>query len=251
MAGPVLRDDTSATGSTAPPSSVSSLSEVSAGASPSADDDGTERQDPLYTFPTDEHQAAKPSPQSAPAGRPSFALSEPHEPHHRLTNSMPNSSTSPPHEVDPVQASSSKLTSDALSRSPKNPSTRGTRESVERDAVSGPIRLEREVSDADIGDGPKPVSEASRDDGTGSTWDRPFRVEWIRADSLPFFRTWHLRNPWNHGREVKVSRDGTELEPTVGRQLLGEWDRPSAAVDNLPGPSWTPEWRRGPKSHPQ
>ena len=210
MAGPVLRDDTSATGSTAPPSSVSSLSEISAGASPSPDGTGAERQHSLYTFPTDEHQDPKQSPQSAPAGRSSFASAEPHEPHHRLTNSMPNTSTSPPPEVDPVQASPSKY------------------------------------SDADIGDKPKLVSNVSRDDGTGSTWDRPFRVEWIRADSLPFFRTWHIRNPWNHGREVKVSRDGTELEPTVGRQLLDEWDRPSAAVDNLPGPSRTLERRRGP-----
>ena len=53
----------------------------------------------------------------------------------------------------------------------KNTPTRGTGESVERNAVSGPILLEREVSDADIGYGPKLVSRASRDDGTGVTCD--------------------------------------------------------------------------------
>ena len=47
----------------------------------------------------------------------------------------------------------------------KNTPTRGTGESAERNAVSGPILLEREVSDAEL------VSRASRDDGTGLTCD--------------------------------------------------------------------------------
>lgn len=54
----------------------------------------------------------------------------------------------------------------------------------------------------------------------------PFKVEWLRTERLSFLRTRHLRNPWNHGRQVKVSRDGTELEPDVACQLLEEWDRP-------------------------
>ena len=57
------------------------------------------------------------------------------------------------------------------------------------------------------------------------TWGEPFRLQWIKTERLPFFRTKHLRNPWNHDREVKVSRDGTELEPSVGQALLDEWDR--------------------------
>lgn len=56
---------------------------------------------------------------------------------------------------------------------------------------------------------------------------REFKIEWIRTERLPFTRTKHLRNPWNHGREVKVSRDGTEIEPKVGQELLDEWDRPA------------------------
>lgn len=55
-------------------------------------------------------------------------------------------------------------------------------------------------------------------------WGQPFPVSWIRTERLPFFRTRHFRNPWNNGREVKVSRDGTELEPSVGQLLLEEWD---------------------------
>ncbi|TFK97069.1 YT521-B-like domain-containing protein [Pterulicium gracile] len=61
-------------------------------------------------------------------------------------------------------------------------------------------------------------------------WGESFRIEWIKTERLPFHRTKHLRNPWNHDREVKVSRDGTELEPTVGEALLREWDRFSAEV---------------------
>ncbi|KAK0462077.1 YT521-B-like domain-containing protein [Desarmillaria tabescens] len=57
-------------------------------------------------------------------------------------------------------------------------------------------------------------------------WGEPFKVEWIRTDRLPFYRTRHLRNPWNKDREVKISRDGTELEPSVGQQLIDEWQKP-------------------------
>lgn len=41
---------------------------------------------------------------------------------------------------------------------------------------------------------------------------------------LPFQRTRLLRNPWNGNREVKISRDGTEIEPSVGARLLKEFD---------------------------
>ena len=57
------------------------------------------------------------------------------------------------------------------------------------------------------------------------SWGDCFAVEWISTRKLPFNRTRHIRNPWNHDREVKVSRDGTELEPTVGQKLLDEWDK--------------------------
>jgi len=65
------------------------------------------------------------------------------------------------------------------------------------------------------------------DEGSGSARGLPFRIEWIRTNALTFLRTKHLRNPWNNGREIKVSRDGTELEPIVGQQLLDEWNIPS------------------------
>ncbi|EIN12940.1 hypothetical protein PUNSTDRAFT_111301 [Punctularia strigosozonata HHB-11173 SS5] len=66
-------------------------------------------------------------------------------------------------------------------------------------------------------------------------WGGSFKVEWIRTERLPFWRTRHLRNPWNQDREVKVSRDGTELEPGVGQALLEEWDREEAPTQPLTG----------------
>ncbi|GMK53986.1 hypothetical protein CspeluHIS016_0105720 [Cutaneotrichosporon spelunceum] len=53
----------------------------------------------------------------------------------------------------------------------------------------------------------------------------PFQLEWVKVAPLSFFRTRHLRNPWNGDREVKVSRDGTEVEPNVGQLLINEWDK--------------------------
>ncbi|KAL7420727.1 hypothetical protein Q5752_004678 [Cryptotrichosporon argae] len=68
-------------------------------------------------------------------------------------------------------------------------------------------------------------------DAAGDSWGQPFRVQWLKVAPLPFQRTRHLRNPWNGDREVKVSRDGTEVEPGVGAALLAEWDKPEAAFN--------------------
>lgn len=85
---------------------------------------------------------------------------------------------------------------------------------------------------------PERVGSPSQVDGTTEkraeelpTWGEPFQLQWIKTERLPFYRTRHLRNPWNHDREVKVSRDGTELEPSVGQALLEEWDK---VIDEVP-----------------
>ncbi|KAF5317679.1 hypothetical protein D9619_012686 [Psilocybe cf. subviscida] len=82
-------------------------------------------------------------------------------------------------------------------------------------------------------------------DGGTESWGDSFAVEWLCTDRVSFNRTRHLRNPWNHDKEVKVSRDGTEMEPTVGQQLLDEWSR-LAADSGVPStPSSTPGAGRG------
>ena len=65
-----------------------------------------------------------------------------------------------------------------------------------------------------------------------------------------FFRTRHLRNPWNYDREVKVSRDGTELEPAVGQRLLDEWE--NLASERIPSPAAeTPAAKDAPSPAPK
>jgi YT521-B-like domain len=58
----------------------------------------------------------------------------------------------------------------------------------------------------------------------------------FRDVPLPFQRTRMLRNPWNGNREVKISRDGTEIEPSVGARILQEFDaEPTTAGPGLMG----------------
>lgn len=59
---------------------------------------------------------------------------------------------------------------------------------------------------------PPPNDEEEEVDPEGRGME--FRIEWVKVAPLSFGRTRHLRNPWNADREVKVSRDGTEVEPS-------------------------------------
>ena len=88
-------------------------------------------------------------------------------------------------------------------------------------------KVEERAEDPDDG-----VQESSsyqqEEKGVEDSWGDCFAVEWISTQKLPFNRTRQIRNPWNHDREVKVSRDGTELEPTVGQMLLDQWHKLSS-----------------------
>ncbi|CEH17064.1 Putative signal transduction protein involved in RNA splicing [Ceraceosorus bombacis] len=64
------------------------------------------------------------------------------------------------------------------------------------------------------------------------SWGRPFRVQWLMSTPLPFSKVRKLRNPWRDGKPVMVSRDGTEVEPNAGRQLIEEWARHVASLTN-------------------
>lgn len=63
-------------------------------------------------------------------------------------------------------------------------------------------------------------SDAQLVDAPPSDEARSFNVEWRSIRCVPFQRVRGLRNAWNGGKEVKIARDGTELEPTVGGRLL-------------------------------
>jgi hypothetical protein len=66
------------------------------------------------------------------------------------------------------------------------------------------------------------ADEKSNSKAISQAWgaSKPFKVEWLSTTRIPFYRTRGLRNNLNSGREVKVARDGTELEEVAGRRLL-------------------------------
>ncbi|OMP84171.1 Cleavage and polyadenylation specificity factor CPSF30, partial [Diplodia seriata] len=86
---------------------------------------------------------------------------------------------------------------------------------------------------------------------TPQTWGKPFRIDWISTNRLPFYRTRGLRNPWNANREVKIARDGTELEPGVGKRLIQMFHRlgpqaagpPAIPLMPMPGQMAGPQMR--------
>ncbi|KAL4919391.1 YT521-B-like domain-containing protein [Aspergillus aurantiobrunneus] len=49
---------------------------------------------------------------------------------------------------------------------------------------------------------------------------KPFRIRWLSTKKVPFHRTRGLRNLWNANREVKIARDGTELDFSAGEKLV-------------------------------
>lgn len=113
------------------------------------------------------------------------------------------------------------------------------------DSARGTIFWEADTDDGEGSTGksdqPKeedPSHEEALEDASYSRASgRPFKVEWICTTRLPFFRTRGLRNPWNANREVKIARDGTELETSVGARLLQMFHRvPPAPVQILPQP---------------
>ena len=64
------------------------------------------------------------------------------------------------------------------------------------------------------------ATSKTKSSATNQHLGRPFAVQWLCVRKLPFIKTRGLKNPWNATREVKVARDGTELEPEVGRRLI-------------------------------
>jgi hypothetical protein len=94
------------------------------------------------------------------------------------------------------------------------------------DSARGTIFWEAEVNDEEESGSP---DKGSEEGGDGQDLGRPFKIEWISTARLPFYRTRGLRNPWNANREVKIARDGTELEPSIGKRLVQMFHRPAHA----------------------
>lgn len=85
------------------------------------------------------------------------------------------------------------------------------------DSARGTICWEVDRTDEEQTEG---VRETGESDTNPQTWSKTFQIEWIATNCVPFHKTRGLRNRWNANREVKIARDGTELEPHVGARLL-------------------------------
>lgn len=88
------------------------------------------------------------------------------------------------------------------------------------DSARGTIFWEVESLEEEMEDSRSERSVEGEEEGEGQTFGKPFRIQWLSTERVPFHRTRGLRNPWNANREVKIARDGTEIEPTIGRKLI-------------------------------
>ncbi|GAA5991521.1 hypothetical protein JCM5350_005195 [Sporobolomyces pararoseus] len=91
-----------------------------------------------------------------------------------------------------------------------------------RDAI---LRVDLATSESSVTKTERDESRRPARSGSSSTWGTPFSIEWIKVNRLPFSRTRHIRNSFNGNREIKVSRDGTEVEPAAGQALIDEFGR--------------------------
>lgn len=82
--------------------------------------------------------------------------------------------------------------------------------------IDGEVADDEETKSAEAAEEAEDLAASSGPQPFG----KPFKIEWLATNRLPFYRTRGLRNPWNVNREVKIARDGTELETSVGRRLI-------------------------------
>jgi hypothetical protein len=125
--------------------------------------------------------------------------------------------TRPPKAKNPLSAHKYDFELDPLAP------VRAMRSSKSGSSLQSLEEIEEKTEEADVNVQEPTISCQQEVKGVEELWGDCFEVEWISTEKVPFSRTRQFRNPWNHDREVKVSRDGTELEPTVGQKLLDEW----------------------------
>ena len=254
MAGPILHDENRVPRGSRPTSLVSLplLSAVSGvegnvPISPPAKFD-EEDQDPHYVFSPEEHRVVEQSPAAMFPPEVSSAPAELHDSHHRLSHPPQNTGAGPSRAFKSLPF---ELNADAPYRAIRGHPGQNIHRAAHPIIPAPSDESEDTQEHAQDVARQTIVEELAKDleEGFAEALGRPFRVNWIRTEHLSFFRTKHLRNPWNHGREVKISRDGTELEPSVGWQLLEEWDkRPPSPADTPAPTSRIAQRRRGSKS---
>ncbi|XP_073052035.1 uncharacterized protein [Primulina eburnea] len=73
----------------------------------------------------------------------------------------------------------------------------------------------------------------SQSSGKNNPWGRSFKVKWLCLHDLPFQSTFHLKNPWNDYKPVKISRDCQELPQNIGEALCDLLDQGNNMVSSL------------------
>lgn len=261
MAGPILRGEhrvSWASRTDSPPQRRSSHQSSLVGDSPPT----TRRDFAYFGSPGESRQYESPLPvspdppppldetttprsQTVPARERLSAPAEMHQPHHKLSLTIPHAEQSldsrksaippPVQPAKPPDNFELDRTAPARHRRERGSTSEasGSGSGAEWGAISAtPLAAVEEEEEKQGEQGEDISRDQPREEGP--VWGETFKVEWIRTDRLPFHRTRHLRNPWNHDREVKVSRDGTELEPSVGQALLDEWNRPDPDAATSP-----------------
>jgi hypothetical protein len=122
------------------------------------------------------------------------------------------------YDVDETQ-SAKEVPTEANDKTPKG--------RIVDDSARGTIFWE---ADTDESDGELDEEEIEEDEAANRntpevdedihTSGKPFNLMWLSTNRVQFHRTRGLRNSWNSNREVKIARDGTELEPATGRRLV-------------------------------
>ncbi|KAI8818944.1 YT521-B-like domain-containing protein [Fimicolochytrium jonesii] len=56
-------------------------------------------------------------------------------------------------------------------------------------------------------------------------WGKPFRIRWVLTQPLSFSLLKDVTNAWNGNKNIKISRDGTEIDPRAGSWVCEEFHR--------------------------
>lgn len=140
--------------------------------------------------------------------------------------SAPETAQQPPHASSIAVDTPLTIPTPATSTAPKghiiDDSARGT---IFWEAENLKLAPESAADAAESGDTSGEDSTYKSSVTQQTTFGKPFKITWQSTERLPFYRTRGLRNPWNANREVKIARDGTELEPSTGRKLIGMFEQ--------------------------
>ena len=90
-------------------------------------------------------------------------------------------------------------------------------------AFQGYARMASRTGEADL-DTESDAVWTGAESGSAVKWGSTFKVKWQTIYDLPFGDVMHLKNPYNENKPIKISRDGQEVEPSVGHALCSTID---------------------------